>query len=342
MTSTLAGPRPTPLSRVWSGHQVIADDLQGEDLSDVLELHADASAWWVMPRSGEHPSALLRDAAAALELDDLTLRDLTAEDRRAKFEDLGGARLVLGNAVVLDPARDEVTAHPVSLVVTDRALICLADPPDGFDPPALLTREADALATGGVEAALRLLLASVVDSYARAVDRVEDATAGLADVVLAGRPLDPGEQLRALRLRGAVSQLRRLLAPMSAVFDGLLAGLPDADRASVRYWSALGEQHQRVSDAVAGLADRLAAAVDASLALADAQAAAARRRLSFRTVVLGVGILVSLLGLSLAWVLEAPVVGLVVVLVVALVVGPVLVGSAFRPADPEPRQSARV
>ena len=35
-TTSLAG--PVPLSRVWSGSRVLAEDLTGEDLADVLDL----------------------------------------------------------------------------------------------------------------------------------------------------------------------------------------------------------------------------------------------------------------------------------------------------------------
>ena len=39
---------------MWSGSKIIAEDLTGEDLSDVLELHSDASAWWVLPRDADY------------------------------------------------------------------------------------------------------------------------------------------------------------------------------------------------------------------------------------------------------------------------------------------------
>ena len=95
-------PRPTPLSRVWSKNRIIAEDLTGEDLSDVLELHSDASAWWVLPRDDQYAAAELREVARALDLDQLAIKDLLANDHRVKYEEVGQARLVITSAVSVD------------------------------------------------------------------------------------------------------------------------------------------------------------------------------------------------------------------------------------------------
>ena len=104
--------RPAPACRVWSRSKIIAEDLTGEDLSDVLELHSDASAWWVLPREDHYGAAEVKDVARALDLDELAIRDLLAEDRRAKFETVGQARLVITNAAVLDRDRVRLSAVP--------------------------------------------------------------------------------------------------------------------------------------------------------------------------------------------------------------------------------------
>ncbi len=61
---------------MWAKGTVVAEDLTGEDLSDVLQLHTDASAWWVLPRDPDYGAAELRGVAHALDLDDLAVRDL--------------------------------------------------------------------------------------------------------------------------------------------------------------------------------------------------------------------------------------------------------------------------
>ncbi|MBA3529919.1 MAG: hypothetical protein H0T91_11560, partial [Propionibacteriaceae bacterium] len=195
MTQTVAA-RPVPLSRVWSHNKIIADDLQGDDLGDVLELHSEASAWWVLPRQHEEVSIQLRDAASALDLDDLAMKDLVAEDRRATFEELGHARLVTTNAVILDRQTAELTVHAVSMVTTDRAMICLVDPVgDEFNPAHLLAKKSDQLADGGVECALQLVLGAVISTYENAVEWLEDSNDQLANALFEERPLNKFEQL---------------------------------------------------------------------------------------------------------------------------------------------------
>ena len=110
--ATVLADRPTPVSRVWSGSKIIAEDLTGEDLSDVLELHSDASAWWVLPRDHDYGAVEVRHIAHALDLDEPAIRDLLAEDRRAKFDVTGQARLVITNAVSID--KDKLTDQGAS------------------------------------------------------------------------------------------------------------------------------------------------------------------------------------------------------------------------------------
>ena len=53
-TAALAG--PVPLSRVWAKGTVVAEDLTGEDLSDVLQLHTN-----LMNSSGHRANILRSD-----------------------------------------------------------------------------------------------------------------------------------------------------------------------------------------------------------------------------------------------------------------------------------------
>lgn len=310
VTSTLTGPRPTPLSRVWSSSQIIADDLQGEDLSDVLEMHADASAWWVMPRQAE-PSLQLLDAAHALDLDHLVLKDLTADDQRAKFDDVGAARVVLTNAVVLNPDRVELAVHPVSLVVTDRALICLNDPPEqAFDPAALLSQRVEALAQGGVDMALHVVLSAVIGSYETAVEWLEDASDELADILFEERPLNRSEQLQAFRLRTALSRLRRLTEPMRTVMTELVESLPEDQGLLARHWSMARDRHTRVANAADALRESLSSVFDTSLALADQQTNAIVKKLTGWAAIIAVPTLITgFVGMNVAFPLDGTAAG---------------------------------
>ena len=267
MTNALAT-RPSPLSRVWSGSKIIAEDVEGDDLGDVLQLHTDASAWWVMPRSDE-AGRELRRAANALDLDELAIHDLLANDHRAKFEELGQARLVMTNAVAVDRDTAELTAYPVSLVVTDRALICLVDSSrHGFHPAQLLAQKTEQLADGGVEHALQFVLAAVINTYENVVEWLEDCSDRLADALFDERPLSKSEQLWAFRVRAVLSQLRRVTDPMRTVLDELVAAQPK-EGFLARRWAMIAQQHHRVANAADALREALASVFDTSLALAD-------------------------------------------------------------------------
>ncbi len=330
--------RPVPLSRVWSKRTIIAEDLAGDDLSDVLELHSDASAWWVLPRSSDYGAAELRSIAQALDLDEMAVHDLLAQDRRAKFEELGHAQLVITNAVAVDRAAAQVAVHPVSVVLTDRALICMVDDTQAFRPAQVLAEHEVELATGGVEVALRLVLSAIIDSYQEAVEWLEDASDVLADALFEERPLDKSEQLQAFRLRSALSQLRRLTEPMRAVVSDLLerqdgSTRPRTARNGFRQWRSLAERHTRVADAADSLREALASVFETSLALADARMNQIAKKLTGWAAVIAVPTLVtSFVGMNVHFPLVGTVLGFWVYLC-AMVLAGFLLFLVFRAKD---------
>jgi magnesium transporter len=313
--------RPTPLSRVWSGSKIIADDVQGDDLGDVLQLHSEASAWWVMGRSDGSAERELHRAGAALDLDELAIRDLLASDHRAKFEDLGQTRLVLTNAVSIDHGSVELTAYPVSLVATDRALICLVDPSpfDGFNPAQVLTANSALLVDGGVEHALQLVLAAVLDTYEDAVEWLEARSDELAEALFDERPLDKGEQIQAFRLRIALSQLRRMTDPMRAVMDEIVESEPKKGLPG-RKWAMLAQRHHRIANAADALREALASSFDTSLALADLRMNLIMKRLTGWAGIIAVPTLVTgFVGMNVNFPLDGTTVGFWVYAVIMLV-----------------------
>ena len=308
--------RPAPASRVWSRSKIIAEDLSGEDLSDVLELHSDASAWWVLPREDHYGAVELKGIAHALDLDELAIKDLLAEDRRAKFETFGQARLVITNAVTLNRDAAELVAVPISIIVTDRALICLVDSTTRFRPAQLLVQAEEALTHGGVEAALQIVIGSVINSYEIAAQWLEDASDELANVLFQERPLDKLEQLHAFRLRSALSRLRRLTDPMRTVMSDIVDNPPQTAKAKnrntsvSRRWKLLAEQHDRVANAVDALREALASVFDTSLALADVRLNSIMKKLTGWAAILAVPTLVtSFVGMNVHFPLTASVAG---------------------------------
>jgi len=324
---------------VWSGRKTIAEDLIGEDLGDVLELHAGASAWWVLPR--EDPRSLaLRDVAHALDLDDLALKDLLATDGRAKYEEVGQARLVITNAVSVDRERSRITVHPLSIIVTDRALICLVDPCPDFQPARLLSGQDDVLASGGVDAGLQIVIRAVIATYEAAVEWLEEGSDALSDLLFDEHPLDKPQQLEAFRLRKALSELRRATEPMRTVLDDLVQARPPApkgrsqrERSTDRHWVVLDEHHDRVADAADRLRETLASVFDTSLALNDLRLNQTMKTLTGWAAIIAVPTLVtSFVGMNVAFPLYGTVAGFWVSLVVMVVSG-VLLYLAFRARD---------
>ena len=339
MTTTASASRPTPLSRVWSGRKTIAEDLTGEDLGDVLELHADASAWWVLPR--EDPQSLtLLEVARALDLDDLALKDLLATDGRAKYEEVGQARLVITNAVSVDRERSRITVHPLSIIATDRALICLFDPCPDFQPAQLLTGQGEVLARGGVDSGLHLLIHAVISTYEVAVDWLEQGSDDLSNLLFDAHPLDKPQQLQAFRLRKALSELRRATEPMRTVMGDLVQAQPPApksrshrERSTGRHWVMLDEHHGRVADAVDGLRETLASVFDTSLALNDVRLNETMKKLTGWAAIIAVPTLVtSFVGMNVSFPLAGTAAGFWLYLVIMVVCGLVLY-AVFRARD---------
>jgi magnesium transporter len=295
---------------VWSGSKIIAEDVEGGDLGDVLQLHSDASAWWVMSRSHDEAGRELRNAANALDLDELAIRDLLAEDHRAKYEELGQTRLVITNAVSLDREKAKLTTHPVSMVVTERALICLVDmSKGGFHPALLLAKKTEELIDGGAEHALQFVIAAVINTYESVVEWLEEASDQLADILFDERPLKKDEQIWAFRLRKVLSELRRMTDPMRGVLEGLLEGQPK-NTFMGRKWAMLSEKHHRVANAADALREALSSVFDTSLALADLRMNTIMKKLTGWAGIIAVPTLVSgFVGMNVTFPLDGTVIG---------------------------------
>jgi len=305
--------------------------LTGEDLSDVLELHSDASAWWILPREDHYGAAELKDVARALDLDELAIKDLLAEDRRAKFETIGQARLVITNAAVLDRDRAQLSAVPISIIATDRALICLVESSTSFRPAQLLLGHEEQLTTGGVEAALQIVMEAIIRSYEEAVQWLEVSSDQLANVLFEERPLDKPEQLRAFKLRSALSQLRRLTDPMRVVMNDIVESPPTTGKSKTRntsvnrQWKLLAEQHDRAANATDALREALASVFDTSLALADVRMNQNMKKLTGWAAIIAVPTLVtSFVGMNVRFPLVGSVLGFWIYFAVMIVAGVVL------------------
>ena len=324
---------PIPVSRVWAGTKVLAEDLAGEDLGDVLDLHDDALCWWVLDRSSDYAQDALRRLIKEFDLDALVVHELVAKDHRAKFEEIGQARLVLTNAVTIDQRSAQVTVHPVSVLVTDRALVCLADVSSDIDPRRWLAAAGERLATGGTAAALQVLISGVIDSYAAAVDWLEQAGDELADELFTGRPLNKEQQLWAFRLRSALTNVRRVTEPMRAVTTDLRDVEPvvkpkthrKVESLAGRRWALIAEHHDRVANAADSLADSLTSIFETSLALADVQLNVIMKKLTGWAAIIAVPTLITgFVGMNVGFPMQGTSYGFWVYLVLMIIAAIVL------------------
>ncbi|MFT4164807.1 MAG: CorA family divalent cation transporter [Microlunatus sp.] len=338
-TSALAG--PIPVSRVWAGTKVLAEDLAGEDLGDVLDLHDDALCWWVLDRSSDYAQDALGRLIKEFDLDALVVHELVAKDHRAKFEQIGQARLVLTNAVTIDQQSAQVTVHPVSVLATDRALVCLADVTPELDPRRWLAAAGERLATGGTAAALQVLMSGVIDSYATAVDWLEQAGDELADELFTGRPLNKDQQLWAFRLRSALTNVRRVTEPMRAVTADLREVEPvtkskshrKVDSMAGRRWALVAEHHDRVANAADSLADSLTSIFETSLALADVQLNVIMKKLTGWAAIIAVPTLITgFVGMNVGFPMQGTSYGFWVYLVL-MIIAAVVLWVVFRRKD---------
>jgi magnesium transporter len=323
VNAPLAG--PLPLSRVWSGAKVLAEDLTGEDLADVLDLHSGAMAWWVLDRSSPYGQEEVRRLAKVLDLDDVAVADLTAADERAKFEQIGQARLVVTNAVGLQAETGSFTVHPVSLLITNRAVICLADAGPAFDPARLLTVHADRLAQDGVEAAAQVLVSAIVAGYGEVLDWLTNASDGLTSTLFEERPLSKAEQLLAFRLRKQLAGLRRLTDPMRTITADLRLSCEVTEAPVTRQWMLIEENHARTASAADRLREELGTVFETSLALADMQLNVIVKKLSGWAAIIAVPTLVtSFVGMNVGFPLAGTAAGFWVYFVLMLAVSVVL------------------
>jgi magnesium transporter len=224
---------------------------------------------------------------------------------------------MITNAVTLDQARAEIAVHPISIVVTDRALICLVTPTSDFQPARLLSQHEELLRHGGVEAALQLVMTAVIETYESAVEWLEDSTDQLANALFEERPLSKPEQLHAFKLRTALSQLRRLTDPMRAVVADIVDNPPPGLRNKAgkpnpisRRWRLVAEQHQRAANAADALREALSSVFDTSLALADVRMNQIIKKLTGWAAILAVPTLVtSFVGMNVGFPLYGSVTG---------------------------------
>ncbi len=253
---------PLPLSQVWIGDRVIAHDVHGDDLVDVLQQNGDASAWAIVPRSD---TGEFRRLARILELDDEAVRRLLVPAERIGFVELARTRLVRFRLARW--SGEAVDSDDLSLIIADQVLIILVDDAPGRPIARMLAGSADRLTHGGADRAAQLVTDFVVAAMAQVAERLEDAGDDLAEQLFSGEPLSRDAKLQAFRLRRAVTGLRRITQPTGDVVQELADSDTDLSAGDIHRWSMTVDHAARISLAVTALGESLTAVFDTSLSL---------------------------------------------------------------------------
>ncbi len=295
---------PVPLSQVWIRDRVIARDVHGDDLADVLQQNGDASAWAVAPRTD---SGELRRLARILDLDDLAVAGLLESGHRIRYAEVGDTRLVrLRLPDPDDPAAEETTAaegessaeetaagSDLSMIIADQVLIMLVDDHLGRQLARLLSGSARRLAGANADRAAQLVIDFMITRLADLTADLEAQTDDLADELFGGRPLSTERKLEAFRLRRAVTGLRRIAEPTREVIGELAAGDVDRSAVEVRHWSMIVDHSNRVAGTLGVLADSLTAIFDTSLSLDNARLGDVMKKLSGWAAIIAVPTLIT-------------------------------------------------
>lgn len=262
----MAAGGPVALSEVWIGSRVIAHDLQGDDLADVLQQNGDASAWAVAPR--EETSELLR-LARILGLDDFAVGELLTPAHRCRVSEYSRARLV--RMLAVDLHDDGLIVKDVSMIIADQVVIILVDDPYARRIARMLASAGPRLTQGGADRAAQLVVELVIETAMATIEKLEERSDELAEQLFGGQPLSKAGKLDAFRLRRAVTRLRRVAAPTRDVVREVAADGSESDDLVSRHWSKIMDRTDRMAGSVTALADGLTAIFDTSLSLDNAR-----------------------------------------------------------------------
>lgn len=320
MTVRAAADGPVDRSQVWIGSKIIAHDLHGDDLADVLQQNGNASAWAVAPRAD---TTELHRLVRLLDLDDAIVAELLAEGHQVKFVDFGATRIVRLRPVFLSGR--EIDGCALSMIIADQVLIMLVDEPYGAELARVLSASAHRLAGGNADRAAEIVIDHVITGQAAAAVAIEAASDELADALFGGGPLSRDGKLDAFRLRRAVTALRRVTEPTVEVLQSLVdAGIdrPDPD---ARRWTMIIDHANRVNNGVAMLGDSLTAIFDTSLSLDNARMDDIMKKLTSWAAILAVPTLITgFVGMNVHFWLNDSVVGSYLYLAVMIIAAVVL------------------
>ena len=293
---------PSARSQVWRGGQRIASNISIEQIADLLDADHGTRAWWCVPRT----AAALSRTAELLELDAFAVDDVIGHREAPKLDAVGGTVILVSAAIAFDPPTAELVVQRVSILATDRVLVLVADDGPLASLAPLLEQCAGRMESDGIAAGVHVVLETLVNGYADALEAMEEATDALTSALFDDRPMGKAEQLRAFRMRQAISQLRKVAAPMTeitAALAGAATRLPNekdddpvADLltpATARRFADVADHARHAADSTTGLRELLTSAFETNLALADVHLNTIMKKLSAWAAIIAVPTLIT-------------------------------------------------
>ena len=212
-------PRCPTRTRLYRDGKVAAEGFPAEDISELLDRHADATVWLDLL---DPDQADLSIVTLEFGLHPLAVEDAIHDHQRPKLDRYRSHLFANMYAVDFDATTGELSSAEISTFITPRALITVRK--SDFDVDTLLARWDTALpnvATGNVSFLLYGLLDAVVDGHYRTVEGLDDAIDELENALFEDRPKIDIRR-RGFELRKSLVALRRVVSPMREVLSRIL------------------------------------------------------------------------------------------------------------------------
>jgi magnesium transporter len=291
-----------PRSVVWSGGRTVATGWPANRIADELGQNPDLRAWWCVPRN----ASALAGTAELLDLDSFAIDDVIGPREAPKVDTIAKTLILVGAALTFDEPTFELMIQRVSILATDRALVIVADDGPLATLVPLLHECETRMRTDGIPAGVHILLESLVDGYATALEAMEEATDSLTASLFEDKPMGKAEQLRAFRMRQAISHLRKIATPMAEGTAQLASAATrpkeeqqDDPVAAIlggslaRRFADVADHARHAADGTNGLREMLVSAFETNLALSDVHLNMIMKKLSAWAAIIAVPTLIT-------------------------------------------------
>jgi magnesium transporter len=213
----------------------------------------------------------LHELARELGLHELAVEDALGPHQRPKLDHYATHRFLSCHTVLLDRETQELDDIEIDAFLGDRWLITVRDD-DRFSMDSVLQRwdRSPELATHGVSFLLYGLLDVVVDQYYDAVRVFDEYYDEMSESIFDERPLNPTQQRDWFRMRRALVQFNRLVAPTRETVSALMRRQNSAVPEDLYpYYQDVYDHILRVSESSDSLRDLVATIVETNLSLRD-------------------------------------------------------------------------